>query len=109
MWFLAVSAAEILSREVFNGWKTLRGPKIVERLGSTEVLHIRKRTSDLRVVVFFLIGGRFSPQSVRLWLRFASLFFYGRASVEARKRPTAVVEVDVAAERNSRLVDDDIL
>jgi acetyl-CoA synthetase len=37
---LAVSAAEILSTEVFNAWKTLTGLEIVEGLGSTEVLHI---------------------------------------------------------------------
>jgi benzoate-CoA ligase family protein len=37
---LAVSAAEVLSTEVFNGWKTLTGLEIVEGLGSTEVLHI---------------------------------------------------------------------
>jgi acetyl-CoA synthetase len=37
---MAVSAAEILSAEVFNGWKTLTGLEIVEGLGSTEVLHI---------------------------------------------------------------------
>lgn len=37
---LAVSAAEILSAEVFNAWKSLSGLEIVEGLGSTEVLHI---------------------------------------------------------------------
>ena len=37
---LAVSAAEVLSAEVFQGWKTLTGLEIVEGLGSTEVLHI---------------------------------------------------------------------
>jgi benzoate-CoA ligase family protein len=37
---MAVSAAEVLSAEVFNGWKTLTGLEIVEGLGSTEVLHI---------------------------------------------------------------------
>jgi len=37
---LALSAAEILSAEVFNGWKALTGLEIVEGLGSTEVLHI---------------------------------------------------------------------
>jgi benzoate-CoA ligase family protein len=37
---LAVSAAEVLSAEVFNGWKALTGLEIVEGLGSTEVLHI---------------------------------------------------------------------
>jgi len=37
---LAVSAAEILSTEVFNAWKILTGLEIVEGLGSTEVLHI---------------------------------------------------------------------
>jgi acetyl-CoA synthetase len=37
---MAVSAAEVLSAEVFNGWKKLTGLEIVEGLGSTEVLHI---------------------------------------------------------------------
>jgi benzoate-CoA ligase family protein len=37
---LAVSAAEVLSADVFNGWKKLTGLEIVEGLGSTEVLHI---------------------------------------------------------------------
>jgi acetyl-CoA synthetase len=37
---MAVSAAEVLSAEVFQGWKTLTGLEIVEGLGSTEVLHI---------------------------------------------------------------------
>jgi benzoate-CoA ligase family protein len=37
---MAVSAAEVLSAEVFNGWKTLTGLEIVEGLGSTEALHI---------------------------------------------------------------------
>lgn len=37
---MALSAAEVLSAEVFNGWKRLTGLEIVEGLGSTEVLHI---------------------------------------------------------------------
>jgi len=37
---LSVSAAEVLSADVFNGWKELTGLEIVEGLGSTEVLHI---------------------------------------------------------------------
>ena len=37
---MALSAAEVLSAEVFNGWKRLTGIEIVEGLGSTEVLHI---------------------------------------------------------------------
>jgi benzoate-CoA ligase family protein len=37
---LALSAAEVLSADVFHGWKTLTGLEIVEGLGSTEVLHI---------------------------------------------------------------------
>jgi benzoate-CoA ligase family protein len=37
---IAVSAAEVLSSEVFNGWKNLTGLEIMEGLGSTEVLHI---------------------------------------------------------------------
>jgi benzoate-CoA ligase family protein len=37
---MALSAAEVLPAEVFNGWKTLTGLEIVEGLGSTEVLHI---------------------------------------------------------------------
>jgi benzoate-CoA ligase family protein len=37
---MALSAAEVLSSEVFNGWKMLTGLEIIEGLGSTEVLHI---------------------------------------------------------------------
>jgi acyl-coenzyme A synthetase/AMP-(fatty) acid ligase len=37
---LALSAAEVLSAEVFNGWKRLTGLEILEGLGSTEALHI---------------------------------------------------------------------
>ncbi|TYL90675.1 benzoate-CoA ligase family protein [Bradyrhizobium rifense] len=37
---MALSAAEVLSADVFNGWKALTGLEIVEGLGSTEVLHI---------------------------------------------------------------------
>ena len=37
---LAVSAAEVLSADVFNAWKATSGLEIVEGLGSTEVLHI---------------------------------------------------------------------
>lgn len=37
---LSISAAEVLSADVFNGWKDITGLEIVEGLGSTEVLHI---------------------------------------------------------------------
>ena len=37
---MSLSAAEVLSAEVFNGWKGLTGLEIVEGLGSTEALHI---------------------------------------------------------------------
>jgi benzoate-CoA ligase family protein len=37
---MAVSAAEVLSADVFNGWRALTGLEIIEGLGSTEVLHI---------------------------------------------------------------------
>jgi acetyl-CoA synthetase len=37
---MALSAAEVLSADVFSGWKALTGLEIVEGLGSTEVLHI---------------------------------------------------------------------
>ncbi len=37
---MAVSAAEVLSSDVFNGGKGLTGLEIIEGLGSTEVLHI---------------------------------------------------------------------
>ena len=37
---MSVSAAEVLSSDVFNSWKQLTGLEIVEGLGSTEVLHI---------------------------------------------------------------------
>ena len=37
---LCLSAAEVLSLDVFNRWKALTGHEIVEGLGSTEVSHI---------------------------------------------------------------------
>ena len=37
---LSVSAAEVLSKDVFSAWKALTGLEIVEGLGSTEALHI---------------------------------------------------------------------
>jgi benzoate-CoA ligase family protein len=37
---MALSAAEVLSADVFNAWKKLSSLEIVEGLGSTEVLHI---------------------------------------------------------------------
>jgi benzoate-CoA ligase family protein len=37
---MALSAAEVLSADVSNGWKSLTGLEIVEGLGSTEALHI---------------------------------------------------------------------
>ncbi len=37
---LCISAAEILSAEIFEAWRTRFGHRIVEGLGSTEVLHI---------------------------------------------------------------------
>ncbi len=37
---MALSAAEVLSADVFNGWKKLSGLEIIEGLGSTEALHI---------------------------------------------------------------------
>ena len=37
---LSMSAAEVLSAEVFNAWNSLTGLEIVEGLGSTEVLHV---------------------------------------------------------------------
>ena len=37
---IALSAAEVLSADVFHGWKILTGLEIVEGLGSTEMLHI---------------------------------------------------------------------
>lgn len=45
---LSVSAAEILSAEVFQAWKTLSGLEIMEGLGSTEVLHIYLSNSQER-------------------------------------------------------------
>lgn len=37
---LCLSAAEVLSQELFDGWKSRFGHEIMEGLGSTEVLHI---------------------------------------------------------------------
>src|SRR5207302_617337 len=46
---MALSAAEVLSAEVFNGWKALTGLELIEGLGSTEALHIylSNRPDDL--------------------------------------------------------------
>jgi acyl-coenzyme A synthetase/AMP-(fatty) acid ligase len=55
---MALSAAEVLSAEVFNGWKSLTGLEIIEGLGSTEVLHIylsnrpEKKNSARRACAF---------------------------------------------------------
>lgn len=45
---MALSAAEVLSAEVFNGWKALTGLEIMEGLGSTEALHIYLSNRDDR-------------------------------------------------------------
>ena len=37
---LSISAAETLSEDIFNSWKTLTGLETIEGLGSTEMLHI---------------------------------------------------------------------
>lgn len=37
---LSISAAEILSEEIFTAWKALTGLEAIEGLGSTEMLHI---------------------------------------------------------------------
>jgi acetyl-CoA synthetase len=37
---MSLSAAEVLSSEVFNRWKALTGQEIMEGLGSTELLHV---------------------------------------------------------------------
>lgn len=37
---LAISAAEILSQEIFDAWRDLTGLEAIEGLGSTEMLHI---------------------------------------------------------------------
>ena len=42
---MALSAAEILSAEVFNGWKALTGLEIIEGLGSTEALPFTSATA----------------------------------------------------------------
>lgn len=40
---LCLSAAEVLSQELFDGWKQHFGQEIIEGLGSTEVLHDQKK------------------------------------------------------------------
>ncbi len=46
---LAVSAAEVLSPDVFAAWKAMCGLEIVEGLGSTEALHIyRSKRGDAK-------------------------------------------------------------
>jgi len=37
---MCISAAEILSAEIFNSWRGLSGHEVVEGLGSTEMLHV---------------------------------------------------------------------
>ena len=43
-----ISAAEVLSGDVFNAWKDRFGHEIVEGLGSTEVLHIYLSNTDAK-------------------------------------------------------------
>ena len=43
---LAVSAAEVLAADVFNGWKAMSALEIMEGLGSSEVLHIYLSNTD---------------------------------------------------------------
>jgi acetyl-CoA synthetase len=45
---LCISAAEILSEDVFESWRRRFGLRIVEGLGSTEVLHIYLTNSEAR-------------------------------------------------------------
>lgn len=46
---LCLSAAEILSEEIFTAWKDMSGLEIVEGLGSTEILHMYlSNTSDAK-------------------------------------------------------------
>jgi acetyl-CoA synthetase len=46
---LSISAAEVLSPDVFGAWKAISGLEIIEGLGSTEVLHIYlSNTSDAK-------------------------------------------------------------
>lgn len=45
---LCVSAAEVLSAEIFNAWSDRFGLKIVEGLGSTEMLHIYLSNDEQR-------------------------------------------------------------
>lgn len=48
---LCLSAAEVLSQDIFNDWKRRFGHEILEGLGSTEVLHIYlSNTSDQRKI-----------------------------------------------------------
>ena len=48
---LAISAAEVLSEEIYSGWKALTGHGPTEGLGSTEMLHIylSNRVDDHRL------------------------------------------------------------
>jgi benzoate-CoA ligase family protein len=48
---LCLSAAEVLSQELFDGWRERFGHEIIEGLGSTEVLHIYlSNTADQKKV-----------------------------------------------------------
>ena len=48
---LSISAAEVLSEEIYSGWKALTGHGPTEGLGSTEMLHIylSNRVDDHRL------------------------------------------------------------
>jgi acyl-coenzyme A synthetase/AMP-(fatty) acid ligase len=87
---LAVSAAEILSAEVFNAWKGLSGLEVVEGLGSTEVLHIylsntpqRKKlgSAGMRVPGYKWSYGIAKEKSLRKAMR----AFSGCAAIPARR------------------------
>src|SRR6516162_1081079 len=85
------SVREVVARAVSDPGAVLKG------LG---VRWLRLSEQNFRVDKWSLCRGyrRAERQRVEVGL-------IGRASVKARMRPMAVVEVDVAAERSSRLVD----
>ena len=62
---LSISAAEVLSDEIYSGWKALAGHGPTEGLGSTEMLHIylSNRVDDHRLGA---AGARVPGYEVRL-------------------------------------------
>lgn len=62
---LCLSAAEVLSGDVFQSWKAMTGLNIIEGLGSTEILHIYL-SNDVREQKLGSAGKRVPGYEIRL-------------------------------------------